>query len=502
MTVLDNRSTRSIARGLASRYPLFYLVTADEQQVAQLMPSIARSWLGEGGAVHHWSVMQGLDCDPDATREPLAVIEWILDRAGNGDPAVYLLQDLPAWLEGNPILQRALRELYQRLQGTRNVVFMTYPKLSLPEVVGKEVFVVELEPPDEVEILANLQRHPQGAGLDESVRARLAARLRGLSLDEINHLAARLFRGGHVPEEAELMREIQEEKAQVLKKERCLQFYPSSVSLEDIGGLENLKHWVTQRRMLFSEQAYRDRVPLPAGILFMGVSGCGKSMAAKAVAAAWSLPLVRLDMSLVLSGTFGTPEYAFERATRIAGQIAPVVLWIDELENAFGYDAMGGAGGRTTIFSSFLTWLQEKSPKVFVAATANRIQQLPAELMRKGRFDQLFFLDLPTDEERREILAIHIRRHGGEPGQFDLGYLAASTQGWSGAEIEQVVKSARMDAYAAGRAFTERDIVHNAVDTVPLSRTMVEQIKEIRNWCFKRAVNASGPARDRPGGQA
>lgn len=495
MTVLDNSATRAIARGLASRYPLFYLITPDEQQVAQLMPSIVRGWLGEGGQVHHWSVTRGLDHDPKATREPLAVIEWILARAGSGDPAIYLLHDFPVWLMQDPTLHRAVRELYQQLQGTRNVVFMTYPELALPDVVGKEVFVVTLEPPDEVEIMATLARHPQAGSLDEAMRGRLAARLRGLSLDEISHLAARLFRGGHLPDEINLMREIQEEKAQVLQKERCLQFYPSSVSLDSIGGLQNLKQWVSQRRTLFSAQAYRDQIPLPAGILFMGVSGCGKSMAAKAVAAAWSLPLVRLDMSLVLSGSFGTPEYAFERATRIAEQIAPVVLWIDELENAFGYDAMGGEGGRTTIFSSFLTWLQEKSPKVFVAATANRIQQLPAELMRKGRFDQLFFLDLPTDEERREILAIHIRRQGGDLAQFDLGYLAASTQGWSGAEIEQVVKSARMDAYAAGRAFTERDIVHNAVDTVPLSRTMVEQIKEIRNWCFKRAVNASGPVK-------
>jgi SpoVK/Ycf46/Vps4 family AAA+-type ATPase len=197
----------------------------------------------------------------------------------------------------------------------------------------------------------------------------------------------------------------------------------------------------------------------------------------------------------VLSGSFGTPEYAFEQATRMAEEVAPVVLWVDEIENAFGYDEhTGGGGGNVNIFSSFLTWLQEKDQRVFVAGTANRIQALPAELMRKGRFDQLFFLDLPHKDERREIFRIHIQTNGGDTDEFNLGYLAASTKEWSGAEIEQAVKSARIDAYQQDRPFNERDVVNNIVATVPLSRTMVEQIKAIKDWCFKRAINASRPA--------
>jgi SpoVK/Ycf46/Vps4 family AAA+-type ATPase len=173
------------------------------------------------------------------------------------------------------------------------------------------------------------------------------------------------------------------------------------------------------------------------------------------------------------------------------------VLWVDEIENAFGYDELGGGrGGNVNIFSSFLTWLQEKSPKVFVAATANRIRELPAELMRKGRFDQLFFLDLPNKDERKEIFRIHIELNGGNPEDFNLGYLAASTKEWSGAEIEQAVKSARIDAYQADRTFTESDISRNVIATIPLSRTMMEQIKAIRDWCFKRAIKASKPAAD------
>jgi SpoVK/Ycf46/Vps4 family AAA+-type ATPase len=180
----------------------------------------------------------------------------------------------------------------------------------------------------------------------------------------------------------------------------------------------------------------------------------------------------------------------------MAEEVAPIVLWVDEIENSFGYDDHegGGGGGNVNIFSSFLTWLQEKNPRVFVAATANRIQALPAELMRKGRFDQLFFLDLPHKDDRKEIFRIHIQNNGGDPDAFNLGYLAASTREWSGAEIEQAVKSARIDAYQEDRAFVERDVVNNVVSTIPLSRTMVEQIKAIKDWCYKRAITASRPA--------
>ena len=223
----------------------------------------------------------------------------------------------------------------------------------------------------------------------------------------------------------------------------------------------------------------------------MGVSGCGKSMAAKAIATAWKVPLVRLNMSLVLSGAYGPPEVAFEHATRIAEEIAPIVLWIDELENSFGYDEQSAGQGNINIFSSFLTWMQDKSPKIFLAATANRIKQIPAELMRKGRFDQLFFLDLPNKEERHQILKIHIKLQGADPKGFDLGYLSAATNEWSGAEIEQAVKSARIDAYQEKRMFTEKDIGNTATQMVPLSQTMKEQIKEIKDWSFERAVPAS-----------
>lgn len=253
-----------------------------------------------------------------------------------------LLKDLPTWFEGNPALVRGVRDLYYRLKNGRDVVFLSCPLLKLPEILKKEVFLIEVDLPSEEEVLEQLEVVTGASEVSREQLFRLAAGMRGLSLNEVGHLSARLFRGKPMPE-AEMLAEIQEEKGQILRKESCLQFYPPQRSLDDIGGLENLKDWVRTRADLFTEKAWRDDVPLPAGVLFMGVSGCGKSMAAKAIATAWGLPLVRLDMSLVLSGSFGTPEYAFARATRIADRQCEHLLQFSDL--AAGEVAPGVRGG-------------------------------------------------------------------------------------------------------------------------------------------------------------
>jgi len=416
----------------------------------------------------------------------MAALEQVVQRPEVG---FYLLRDLPAWFEGRPALVRRLRDLYLELDPGAPRVAMSHPELLLPESLKREVFLVELALPSAEDLLALLEVEGSGKR-DPAFLRRLAVAMKGLSTDEAKHLWRRLQTLG-IDDVGQAIEEIQREKQQLLAKESCLRFHPAPPGIDRIGGLERLKSWVAQRRDLFTEAAFHADIPLPSGVLFMGVSGCGKSLAAKAVAAAWGLPLVRLDMSLVMSGSYGPPEYAFEKATRIAEEMAPLVLWIDELENAFGYDERMHGGGNVNIFSSFLTWMQEKPPGVFLAATANRIQALPAELMRKGRFDQLFFLDLPSTHERAEIFAIHLRQQKADPKAFDLEYLAAATKGWSGAEIEAAVKAARMEAWQESRAFNERDLIRQTVNMVPLSRTMEEQIQAIKDWSFQRAVPAS-----------
>lgn len=498
MTVISEKMMQKINRGLMSRYPLFYVLGWDEERIEHLLSASAASHHGSGSELVVWTPTKGFGKGPsdgEALTDPVKALDHI---AGTDRPAMYLMKDLPALFKDNSALVRAVRDLYYQLRNRDTFVFFSHPELALPEVLKKELFLVEMDLPSEEEIvddLASLMRSaetpPPPIAADQLHK--LAGAMKGLSLNEVEHLQARLFRGEEIDVEHALA-EIQEEKSQLLRKESVLKFYPPQRSLDAIGGLDNLKEWMIKRKDLFSDKAYRAGIPLPAGLLLMGISGCGKSMAAKAVAAAWDLPLVRLDMSLVLSGSFGPPEYAFEHATKIANEISPIVLWIDEIENSLGLDETAGKGGNANIFSSLLTWLQEKSPKVFVAATANRIQALPAELIRKGRFDQLFFLDLPTAKERMEIFKIHIALNGGDPEEFNLAYLAAATNEWSGAEIEQAVKSGRIDAYQQERPFTQKDITHNAARMVPLSRTMTEQIKAIKKWSFDRAVPASPPA--------
>jgi SpoVK/Ycf46/Vps4 family AAA+-type ATPase len=463
----------------------------EEERIERLLAKVASTYYKEEGHLLTWSQARGFVKDGEvveAITDPTAALSHIADSDRR---AIYLMKDLPAWFEGNPALVRAAREVYYRLKNKGTHVFLTHPELILPESLKKEIFLVEMELPSEEEILEYLKPRESLSGVARDQLYRIAGAMKGLSLNEVDHLQTRLFQNKSM-DPAETLIEIAEEKAQILRKESCLRFFPAQHALDAVGGLDNLKEWVLKRKDLFSEKAYEAGVPLPSGILMMGVSGCGKSMAAKAIAAAWELPLVRLDMSLVLSGSFGSPEFAFERATQIADEVAPIVLWVDEIENAFGYDERAaGGGGNVNIFSSFLTWLQEKSPKIFVAATANRIKELPAELMRKGRFDQLFFLDLPNKEERTEIFRIHIKLNGGDPSDFNTSYLAAATKEWSGAEIEQAVKSARIDAYQQDRAFSDKDIERNCIRQVPLSQTMTEQIKAIKDWSFKRAVPAS-----------
>lgn len=483
---------RRIQKGLAAHYPLFYVLCVEEERLEGMLSRLAAAHYGEDARLLIWTSTQGLvgrNGAVDGTHEPLAALRHI--RAAETD-AFYLLKDLPALLD-DPGLVRGLRDLYQGLAGRNRYVFLSHPQLKVPEALAHQLYVVELGLPSEQEaydfLKAVTYRNKLQDRISEEWLSRASAAMRGMSLDEVRHLYTRLVTENKLDIEAALP-EIYEEKAAALLREACLKYVANTVDMDRVGGLENLKEWVQSRRSLFSREALQSGIPLPAGVLFMGVSGCGKSLAAKVIAGAWNLPLVRLDMNLVLSGAYGSPEYAFDRALRVAESTAPMVLWIDEMENSFGYDE-GGTGNNPNIFSSFLTWMQEKPGDVFVVATANRIEKLPAEVIRKGRFDQLFFLDLPTDEERRAILEIHVRAYGGDPETFNLAFLIAATKGWSGAEIEQAVKAAVVRAYAEQRPFTYKDVSWNTARMVPLSKTMDEQIKRLRQWSQNRATPAS-----------
>ncbi|MDX5362996.1 MAG: AAA family ATPase [Pseudazoarcus pumilus] len=485
-----------LRKALDSGHPLIHVRGYDEARIETSLCNLAQLRYESAPPLAVWTLTEGLSeapgkIEPSLT-DPAALIRYLMTRK---TPGFVLLKDFPLLLDARPDLVRGLRDLYRALLGRNVFVFLSCSEYRLPDALAHEVFLVEQLPPSREEVLAELLR--LAPALQADVAEALALAMKGMMLNEIGHLIRRLVAQDCLQRDAALA-EVRTEKAAVLMREACLKYIPETVEIERVGGLENLKAWVQARAELFAGTA-DPRVPMPAGVLFMGVSGCGKSMAAKVIASAWGLPLVRLDMNLVLSGAHGAPEYAFDHALRVAEQVAPLVLWIDEMENSFGYDSeLRGGGNNPNIFSSFLTWMQEKPAGVFVVATANRIEKLPAEVIRKGRFDQLFFLDLPTDAERQRILDIHLRANGADPAAFNLAALSAVTKNWSGAEIEQGVKAGVVQAWQGRRELNERDVMSAMSHMVPLSRTMSEQIKALRVWSQERAT----PASAREGAQA
>lgn len=480
-----------IRRALVGGYPLIYVQTWEESRVERLAQHLAKTFYGQPSPLGVWSVVDGLVVDgsplPD-TRDPVKALEAILSAKGKG---FYVLKDFLSASDGRPEIVRRLRDVYRALKDRGRHVFLVSPRLSIPEEAKKEVYVIEYELPDDSEIVRLIDANARkrlGAEVDETAVKRLALALRGLTADEISHVLSKVFAQRKVFTE-EAFSEILAEKEQMSRKEGVLEFVPPRFSLEDVGGYDTLKEWLRKRQSLFSKEALDAGIPIPKGLLLMGISGCGKSLCVKTISTLWNLPLFRLDMNAV----FGTDnaESTFLRALRSVEAVSPAVLWIDEIEMGVGGYREGQDPSMSRIFSGFLTWMQEKSALVFVAATANRIHLLPAEILRKGRFDQVFFVDLPNEEERKQIFAIHLKRNRCDVGKFDLVFLAKATRGWNGAEIEQAVVSAVVDAYAEGRPLTEEDLHKVISSTVPLSVTMDEQIKAIRSWAHDRALNAS-----------
>jgi SpoVK/Ycf46/Vps4 family AAA+-type ATPase len=287
---------------------------------------------------------------------------------------------------------------------------------------------------------------------------------------------------------------VLDEKKQIIRKSGVLEYYAASTSLKDVGGMEFLKEWLRKRTRSFSDKAAAFGLPAPKGVLLLGVQGCGKSLVAKAIASHWDLPMLRMDVGKVFGSLVGQSEENVRRAIQVAESVAPCVLWVDELEKGFAGVQCGGYGDSGTtqrVFATFLTWMQEKTAAVFLIATANDVSQLPPELLRKGRFDEIFFIDLPDSPEREEIFSIHLKKRKRDPKDFDLKELAKQTAGFSGAEVEQVVIAGLFAAFDKDRELTQEDLLGEAKEFVPLSVMMREEINALREWAKLRTRPAS-----------
>ncbi len=477
--------------------PLAYIRSAEEQRVAKCLREAGlRLAAPVPVPVWTWSITEGMRRDDGTAEAGTQCARGALDFiAAHTRAAIFHLKDFHEPLRESSEIRRRLRDVYESCLDQWKFVVVTSPVRFIPEELDRSVVFLELRPPDLVELLEFLREEiervlPADASneVNEATLHQLARALQGLTLDEARYALRRAIAASRRlgPES---LPALLEEKRLLVNRSGVIEYIADGTSLGEVGGLEGLKKWLLERRKLFQMRDSLSAEIVPKGILMMGIPGCGKSLCVKAIASSFQLPLYRVDMIEIFSGRHGKPEGAFVEACKMMEDMAPAVLWFDEIEMGITSTESGGEQGR--IFAFFLTWMQEKARGLFVAATANRIDLLPAEMIRKGRFDEVFFVDLPLDEERVEIFRIHLSRRGADPAGFNLEQLAGLTAGWTGAEIEQCVVSAITRARLADREVAQQDLINIAVKIVPLSRTMKEQINHIRGWAFERAVRAS-----------
>lgn len=485
---------------IQARYPLIYLISWEEERVLKTLDKVAVSLRKMLWA---WTHTQGLyNCVlPDQKDQTLCDPEAVLNHiAASRDNAIFVLFDFHAFVD-NVRIRRQLRDLAQSLRKSSKSILIVAPTMTIPLELSKDVAVVDFELPSTDELGVTFREAAKVLGKRGDVRLDLAAEItekllkaaQGLTLVEFeNVLAKSVVRRKTI--DAETIGDVLEEKKQVIRKSGTLEYFSPEANFDQVGGLDELKIWLTKRAAAFTDRAASFGLPSPKGLLLVGTQGCGKSLTAKAVAAHWNLPLLKLDVGGIFAGIVGSSEANVRHAIKVAESISPCILWIDEIEKGFsGISSSNFSDGGTAarVFATFTTWLQEKKKPVFVIATSNDITALPPEILRKGRFDEIFFVDLPDLGEREAIFRIHLAKRSRQPDRFDCSRLASSCEGYSGAEIEQAIIDALYDAFEENRELTTEDIVATIRHTVPLSRVMAEQIHALRAWADQRARKAT-----------
>ncbi|MGB0640803.1 MAG: AAA family ATPase, partial [Myxococcota bacterium] len=441
----------------------------------------------ESRTLYCWRATDGLigpDGPIDGTDDLMAALNAV---ARLDEPSFLVFHDVSAWWS-DPRVLRQLRDLVLKVGSRGQTCFLLGCDSRIPIDLEKEVTIVDIPLPERESVgrlLATLVK-AEGLELPPERFWRFVDGCLGLTEREIKRLLARIVMSGDRFSENDL-HALVEEKRQSIRRSRYLEFWSAAGKVDDVGGMDALKDWLDQRAKGFTDSARKFGLPQPKGLFLLGVQGCGKSMMAKAVADMWRMPLLRLDVAAVFSAA-GSEDESLRATMKVAERLAPVVLWIDELEK--GFLSMAETGGGQS-FGSFLTWMQEKTEPVFVVATANDVRHLPPELMRKGRFDDIFFVDLPDVHERLQILEIHLRLRDRDPHAFDLTQVAEETERFSGAELEQVVVAALFTAFSEERQLCFEDLIEAARDSIPLAVTMDDHIKQLREWARPRARRAS-----------
>ncbi len=483
---------------IQAQYPLIYLVTSEEERAEQTIAEIAQA--KPLRRVFLWTVTHGIveygqprNVTQHNTVSPEAAIEWVMRQK---EPGIFVFKDLHPFID-SPAVNRWLRDAVASFKGTQKTILLMSPVQTVPIELEKEVAVIDFAMPSMGELNQVLTQQldlNKTRRITTETREKLLKAALGLTRDEAEKVyrKAQVTAGRLTEEEVDI---VLSEKKQLIRRNGILEYIEEDETIDSVGGLEELKRWLKQRSDAFTERAREYGLPQPKGMLILGVPGCGKSLIAKTTSRLWGLPLLRLDMGRVYDGSMvGRSEANLRNALKTAESISPAILFIDEMDKAFAgstgsADSDGGTSSR--IFGSFLTWMQEKTSPVFVMATANRVERLPGEFLRKGRFDELFFVDLPNAEERQDIFRIHLSKRRREIERFDLDQLANVCDGFSGAEIEQALVAAMYEAFAQDREFTQLDIIAASRATMPLSKTMTEQVTALRDWARQRARPAA-----------
>ncbi|MDQ0578333.1 AAA family ATPase [Streptomyces rishiriensis] len=485
---------------LRARVALIVLVTVEEQRALEVLDQVRRDRDPSSDLIS-WDIGDGLASAlgrqlPSAS-SPVDVLAKIQELAVKEPERrdLYVLKDFHAFWDRDPVVRRRLRNLAHKLVYTGSSLIVTTPVRAIPVELGDDAVVVEMPLPEADALRRDLdQLIDSTKGVKSTLtpggRSRLAQAALGLTAAQARRAFAKAIVRDEVLDDRDIDVVVDEKKA-VIRESEALEFYSVEESPDDLGGLDVLKDWLRLRERAFSDAAREFRLPAPKGIALIGIPGTGKSLTAKMIGGLWRLPLLRLDVGALFGSLVGESEERVRRALRLAETVSPCVLWIDELDKAL---ASGGHDGGTSqrVFGTVLTWMQEKTAPVFVVATANDVGALPPETLRRGRFDEVFFLDLPTLEERREIITVHLRKRGRAPESFDVHRLAQLCDGFVGAELEQVVVDAMYAAFAEERDITTDDIARAVARTVPLSRSRRETIEDLRAWLREgRAQSAS-----------
>jgi len=470
---------------LRARYPLIYIPTHEEERVETAIKEEAAN---QGNRpVYTWDFVDGYQGNINdagfGKRNPLQALEFV-EKILPTAPAVLILRDYHRFLE-DVAIARKLRNLARLLKSQPKNIVLLSPQIAIPDDLTEVLTVVEFPLPSAKDIKTEVERLlvATGNSLSDKFLDDLVRSCQGLSMERIRRVLARAIaaHGELQPEDVDL---VLEEKRQTIRQTQILDFYPATEQISDIGGLDNLKDWLLRRGGSFSERARQYGLPHPRGLLLVGIQGTGKSLTAKAIAHHWHLPLLRLDVGRLFAGLVGESESRTRQMIQVAEALSPCILWIDEIDKAFsGLGSKGDAGTTSRVFGTFITWMAEKTSPVFVVATANDIQSLPPEILRKGRFDEIFFVGLPTQEERKAIFNVHLSRlRPHNLKSYDIERLAYETPDFSGAEIEQTLVEAMHIGFSQNRDFTTDDVLESASQIIPLARTAQEKIQQLQEW--------------------